>query len=126
MESLELPCPRCDLVLMFSPKTECPVCEMPLTIPVPTLVADPRPLPPPPGTPVATTTKLEPIKVELPGTVAELVGASRSSFAGWSAISTYLGCPERSRLKALGVRRKGSGDPDAEPIRHAGRNHRAE
>lgn len=50
------------------------------------------------------TTELPPISFPIPTTSAELYGSGPSA-AGWSAISEYLTCPEKARLRILGVRR---------------------
>lgn len=49
----------------------------------------------------------------IPQTVAELLNSSGSS-AGYHAVSSYLGCPEKSRLRASGLRRK-QRDLDLDP-----------
>jgi hypothetical protein len=61
------------------------------------------------------TKTLPPISFPIPRSIEELL-ETEASFAGYHAVSTYLGCPERSRLRALGVRRK----PHAYQIREPG------
>lgn len=58
----------------------------------------------------APTTALPPwgTGVVLPNTLAELLDSSSASPAGYSAVSSYLTCPEHSRLRRIGVRRKPS------------------
>lgn len=46
-----------------------------------------------------------PLHFPVPQTMKELLDSSGSS-AGYHAVSSYLGCPERSRLRAMGLRRK--------------------
>lgn len=46
------------------------------------------------------------INYKIPETIHELFD-TRGSLMGHSAVSSYLSCPERSRLNALGVHRKG-------------------
>lgn len=50
------------------------------------------------------TTELPPISFPIPETRDDLFNQG-SSPAGWSAISSYLACPESARLRILGVRR---------------------
>lgn len=54
---------------------------------------------------VGATISLPPLAFDVPLTVESLLH-SAASFAGFSAVSTYLGCPEKSRLKAAGVKPK--------------------
>jgi hypothetical protein len=51
------------------------------------------------------TTELPPLAYPIPNSLAEVFKGT-ASFAGYSAVSTYLECPEKSRLRWYGVRRK--------------------
>jgi hypothetical protein len=53
---------------------------------------------------VNVTTELVSPEFEVTPTFAEILEASSGSKAGYSAVSEWLTCPERARLKALGVR----------------------
>ena len=63
---------------------------------------------------MTSTTELPPVKFEIPSSFRDALARSSGSSAGYSAISDWLTCPERSRLRALGVRRRpteyGAGD----------------
>lgn len=50
------------------------------------------------------TTELPPLQFDVPSTLEEMLSGG-SSPAGWSAISEYLTCPEKTRLRTLGIRR---------------------
>lgn len=54
---------------------------------------------------IAPTVELPPLQYEIPRTVEEMLEQG-SSKLGFSTVSTYLECPERSRLRALGIRQK--------------------
>jgi len=54
---------------------------------------------------VKTTEGLPPLHFPIPQTTAEMLDSSGSS-AGYHAVSSYLACPEKSRLRASGLRRK--------------------
>lgn len=51
----------------------------------------------------APTIELPPLQYKIPQTVEEMLEQGSSSI-GYSTVSTYLECPQRSRLRALGVR----------------------
>jgi len=61
------------------------------------------------------TKTLAPLGFPIPRTIEELL-ATEASVAGFHSIATWLGCPEQSRLRALGVKRK----PHAYQIRDDG------
>jgi len=54
------------------------------------------------------TTELPPRDYEVPWTMAEVLSGGPSPL-GWHSVSTYMACPEASRLYTLGLRRKGYG-----------------
>ena len=54
---------------------------------------------------IAPTVELPPLQYKIPATVEEMLEQG-SSKLGFSTVSTYLECPERSRLRALGIRQK--------------------
>lgn len=54
---------------------------------------------------ITPTVELPPLQYKIPHTVEEMLEQGSSSL-GFSTVSTYLECPERSRLRALGVRQK--------------------
>lgn len=54
---------------------------------------------------IAPTFELPPLQYRIPLTVEEML-AQGSSRLGFSTVSTYLECPERARLRFLGVRQK--------------------
>lgn len=66
-------------------------------------------------TPPVETTQLVQPTITIPNTFAEVLRSSSGSAAGYSAVSNWLGCPERSRLNAKGVtkRYEWSGDGEA-------------
>ena len=55
--------------------------------------------------PLEVTKALPAFGYEIPKSIREIVSRGGSA-AGYSAVSNYLGCPERSRLYSLGVRPK--------------------
>ena len=57
-------------------------------------------------TALVETTKLNPVALPIRTTFAEVLASSSGSVAGFHANSEWLTCPERSRLKALGLKRK--------------------
>lgn len=59
------------------------------------------------------TTALPPLSYAIPTSLEEILQGT-GSFAGYSAVSTFLECPERSRLKWRGVRKKGRREPGME------------
>ena len=52
------------------------------------------------------TRALPPFSYKIPNTISEIMDAAGGSFAGHSAVSLYLSCPERSRLRSMGVERR--------------------
>lgn len=60
------------------------------------------------------TTKLVQQPIPIPDTLAELISSSSGSAAGYSAVSSWLVCPEQSRLKSRGVIPKPRGWEDDE------------
>lgn len=62
--------------------------------------------------PVGAPTESIPVRLffEVPPTLRDLFAWSGSSAAGQSAVTDFLTCPERSRLRANGVRRRAAGD----------------
>lgn len=53
------------------------------------------------------TTELPPVDFPIPSSFKDALAKSSGSAAGYSAVSEWLGCPEKSRLKKLGIRRRG-------------------
>jgi len=50
------------------------------------------------------------IDVPIPASFTEALKSSRGSAAGYSAVSSWLTCPEKSRLNAKGIKRRGASE----------------
>lgn len=68
---------------------------------------------------IAPTAELPPLQYKIPQTVEEMLNQGSSSL-GFSTVSTYLDCPERSRLRSLGIRRKPTESFDLDPFNELG------
>ncbi len=104
-------CPKCQIEVLQSPKPVCPECEGPLekmpTLNDPMIVPMP-PAPEPPPAPKALEVTAKPIHMafEAPRSIQAMLDEGGPSLAGYSAVSSFLSCPERARLKSLGIRPK--------------------
>ena len=68
---------------------------------------------------IAPTVELPPLQYKIPQTIEEMLEQGSSSL-GFSTVSTYLECPERSRLRALGIRKKPTESFDLDPLNELG------
>lgn len=108
-------CPQCNAELVIgkgaAPGIPCPLCATPMVMRRVDAVSAlaPQPSSPPVSklieSRIELTTALPPIGYTPPATIEEIMSTG-GSFAGLSAVSSFLSCPEASRLRAAGVRRR--------------------
>lgn len=67
----------------------------------------------------SVTTELPPWEYAIPTSWSEMM-SSKGSFAGNSAVSTYLTCPEKARLQAAGVRKRGTTPDEGDDLKSTG------
>lgn len=71
-----------------------------------------NPTPAPIASKTETVTLVQP-HINIPDTFDEVLRSSSGSLAGYSAVSSWLTCPEKSRLQAAGVRRRAYNESDS-------------